>query len=88
MRRFLFVVLTLGLFIALTLAGCETTSLEPSSPDQCLRAQLFHECLARVPKGPESTHYSGWEHVVDECQTASYYQSIRLRKAIPLECRP
>ena len=37
--------------------------------DQELRRELFCECLAKIPKGPESTKYNDWSEVVKACNT-------------------
>ena len=56
-------------------------------PDQCLRAQLFKECLAAVPKGPERIANSNdWEEVVAACADAAYQQSLRQPSVIKPEC--
>ena len=40
-----------------------------------------------VPKGPETVVDNDWADVVDECQSASYYQSLRRRSTIEPKCR-
>lgn len=77
------------LFAALALAGCGNGGVSDlPAPDQCLRAKLFKECLAAVPKGPETTVYNDWAEVVDECASAATYQSYRRLSQISMECRP
>ncbi len=68
------------------LAACEP-SPEHSTPDQCLRAQLFQQCLKALPAGPQSTKYNDWNEVILACDSASFYQSYRARKLIAPECR-
>ncbi len=72
------------LLICLLALGCEAETVS----DQCLRATLFKECMAGLPKGPSSTHYNDWDDVVDSCETAAYYQSLRQRRHIKPECQP
>lgn len=75
---------------ALILSACD----EPSKPanyqvhDQCLRAQIFKECLERLPKGPESIAVTGnsWHKVVSECEDAASYQSLRMKSTVKPEC--
>lgn len=70
------------------LAGC-LEKVEPSSfSDQCMRAELFQQCLKALPAGPVSTHYNDWDEVVAACENAAYYQSIREKAQIKPECRP
>jgi len=68
------------------LAACEPSS-EHSSPDQCLRAQLFQQCLKALPAGPQSTKDNDWDEVVRSCDSVAFYQSYRARKLITPECR-
>lgn len=75
--------------VILTSVGCGDGGVtDMPFTDQCLRAKLFKECLAAVPKGPESTVYNDWAEVVDECARAATYQSYRRVSQIPMECRP
>lgn len=57
------------------LAGCDAPRLP--QPDQELRAKIFKECLSAIPKGPERTVYNDWSEVVEACENAAYYQSLR-----------
>lgn len=79
-----------ALLAAIGVAGCEgkPSAYETRDPDQCLRAELFKQCLAAVPAGPQQTVTNDWSEVVDECQHASYYQSLRQISQIKPECRP
>lgn len=72
----------------LVLAGCEKIAEQQSHPDQCLRRQLFEACLAKVPQGPQATHFNDWSEVVSECGSQAYYLSIRSVQQISKECRP
>ena len=71
--------------IALFLAAC--TPEREWGPDQCLRQELFKQCLAALPTGPVSTHYNDWDEIVSKCETSSYYQSLRKNELIKQECR-
>lgn len=79
-----FVGLFLMCLILSTLAGCS----EQSVPDQCMRRQIFKECMAALPVGPSATVNNDWSEVVSECQDTAYYQSIRKPSQIKQECRP
>jgi hypothetical protein len=75
----------LSVLVALALGtGCEEQRTEA---DQCLRRQLFAECMKMLPAGPAQTHYNDWSDVVEECGSQAYYQSIRRLSNIPVECR-
>lgn len=76
------------LAILIVLAGCDVKTAEPETVlDQCLRAEIFKQCLAQVPKGPVSTVENPWHKVVEECESAAYHQSWRKTAAVKLECR-
>lgn len=67
------------------LAACNTEN--QTQADQCLRVDLFKQCMALLPKGPDKTVYNDWDEVVAECGSQSYYQSLRPRSMIKNECR-
>jgi hypothetical protein len=72
------------------LASCSPSEppAPPSSSDQCMRREIFQQCLAAVPRGPERVATSNdWDEVVAECETAAYRQSIRMTHTIKQECR-
>ena len=74
------------LIVALTsLIGC--SSEVTWGPDQCLRADLFQQCLKSLPAGPGSTKYNDWDEVVKECEAAAYRQSLRNLIVIKPECK-
>jgi hypothetical protein len=55
--------------------------------DQCLRTQIFKDCLVVVPKGPERIANSNdWEEVVTACADAAMYQSVRQAGQVKAEC--
>ena len=75
------------LALAFVLSGCNQ---EPNNgPDQCLRQEIFKQCIANVPKGPTHLTAAGndWDEVISACQSAAYYQSIRIKSTIKPECR-
>lgn len=39
--------------------------------DRCEQQVLFERCLARIPKGPNSTVYNDWAEVIDECRSSA-----------------
>lgn len=51
-------------------------------------AELFKQCMSILPKGPEHVVNSNdWDEVVNSCESAAYYQSVRAYSAIKQECR-
>lgn len=82
-----------ALIAALLLSGCEVQTpgydqpIRVSGPDQCLRAELFQQCLKNAPAGPAVTgKYNDWDEVVDSCEDAAYRQAWRPLSAIKPEC--
>lgn len=54
------------LLIAFLAAACGPgQQLEPIGLDQCMRREIFFECLRSIPPGPSSTQYNDWSEVVD-----------------------
>ena len=76
------------LLVLLALAGCDKPVADPSGMDQCLRREIFFQCLAAVPRGPENVKYNDWEEVVSTCGQQAQYQSYRRQAIIKPECRP
>lgn len=66
--------------------GCEPMPPKTQS-DQCMRAELFKQCMKELPAGPLATHYNDWDEVVAQCDQTAYYQSMRATTAIKPECR-
>ena len=60
---------------------------ERNIPDQCLRRELFNECMKLLPGGPIATHYNDWDDVVSECRTYAWSVSHRLQSVIKKECQ-
>ena len=81
-----FITATAVLACSFVLMGCKESV---NGPDQCLRQEIFKQCMANLPKGPQSLTASGndWDEVVDSCDTSAYRQSIRRTEAIKPECR-
>jgi hypothetical protein len=74
---------------AVLLTGCDAVKeADPTSHDQCLRREIFIQCLQTVPKGPEVTHNNAWDGVVEACESSAWYQSQRRQSNIKPECRP
>lgn len=73
------------LVFALLTAGCDKS--DDIEPDQCMRREIFRECMGMLPAGPVRTHYNDWSEVVDECESAAYFQSLRQVRNIKAECR-
>lgn len=60
----------------LALSGCEESKHPKYEPNQTLRAELFHQCLEKLPAGPKATQYNDWDEVVGACSSAAYFQSL------------
>ncbi len=77
------------IIFVLFLAACEnpSTPKDPSIPDQCLRRELFNECMKQIPNGPVVTHYNDWDEVVSECRAYAWGVSTRLQSTIKKECQ-
>lgn len=68
------------------LAGCGRAAVDAN--DQCLRREIFNECLRVLPAGPLSTKYNDWAEVVNACASQAYTTSIRNNaQTIKPECR-
>lgn len=82
MRKLWFVLL-------LGVTACEVPE-ERSFHDQCLRRELFRECMELVAKtaGPEVTTFNDWDDVVGQCRDEASYASYRRREYIKPECLP
>ena len=76
---------TMLAFLLISLPGCYNYN-EESHADQCMRRQIMMECIAAVKNGANATH-KDLGPLVDECQSAAYYQSMRKGKFIKEECR-
>ena len=76
----------LGIAALVVIAGCKPQ--ERSYNDQCLRREIFMQCMAALPVGPVSTHNNDWGKVVDECDSTAQRLSIREERHIKPECRP
>lgn len=77
--------------LAVLLGGCgdsPPSKHQTREADQCLRREVFMQCLSVVPKGPEVTKYNDWDEVVAECAQSAYYISLRQIANIKEECRP
>lgn len=77
------VVLSAVFLGTLFLSGC----VEKPEVDQCMRRELFQQCLRLVPQGPKSVGISDWADVVKQCEVASYYQSLVTKSSIAKQCQ-
>lgn len=68
------------LILAITaiMTGCD--SFPEYEADQSIRRELFNECMAALPAGPESTVYNDWAEVVSKCDDYAYWTSRRCVK--------
>lgn len=75
------------LSLTVLLAACNEPPV--TQANQCIRAELFKQCMAILPKGPERIAVAGndWDEVVGKCESSAYYQSLRRTETIPMECR-
>ena len=74
---------------ALLLVACDSKVVDkdPQISDQCLRRELFNECMKLLPAGPVATHYNDWDDVVSECRGYAWSTSVRFRSVIKKECQ-
>ena len=56
--------------------------------DQCMRREIFQQCMKALPAGPKATMYNDWDEVVGKCEDVAYYQSLRRKSQIKPECLP
>lgn len=74
--------------LSVALVGCDQNPLIQPQPDQCLRPELFKQCMEVLPKGPERIENSNdWDEVVLACQLSAYYHSLRKIEHIKPECQ-
>lgn len=73
-----------SLLTAVLAGGCT----ESTGPDQCLRREIFQQCMAALPAGPKATMYNDWDEVVGQCDSVAHYQSLRRESQIKPECQP
>ena len=71
-----------SLLTAVLAGGCT----ESIGPDQCLRREIFQQCMKALPAGPQATKYNDWDEVVGECESVAYYQSLKKKTQITAEC--
>lgn len=78
------------LILPLLLVACSKDDkpfIDERVANQCLRREIFNECMKILPAGPLATKYNDWDEVVGECGSQAYYLSIRNKSTIPPECR-
>jgi hypothetical protein len=74
----------------LLLAACgkdDKPFIDERVANQCLRRELFNECMKSLPAGPVATKYNDWDEVVAECGRQAHYMSQRKESTIPAGCR-
>ncbi len=67
------------------LGGCADP--DPQLVDQCMRREIFQQCMKALPAGPKATRYNDWGEVVSKCEDVAYYQSLRRKSWIKPECQ-
>lgn len=77
------------LLMPLLLVACKDDKpfIDERVANQCLRRELFNECMKMLPAGPLATKYNDWDEVVAECGSQAYYMSHRKESTIPQGCR-
>lgn len=76
------------ILLVLLLPACHPREIvDPNIPDQCLRRELFNECMKLLPGGPIATHYNDWDDVVSECRSYAWSVSVRLQSQVKKECQ-
>jgi len=78
------------LLLPLLLIACgkdDKPFIDERVANQCLRREIFNECMKILPAGPLATKYNDWDEVVNQCGRQAYYMSIRKESTIPAECR-
>lgn len=79
------VLAVVGLLAAMFLVtGC---SDNPQMADQCMRREIFQQCMKALPAGPKATMYNDWDEVVSQCDSVAHYQSLRRKSQIKPECQ-
>ena len=71
-----------SLLTAVLAGGCA----ESTGPDQCLRREIFQQCMKALPAGPQTTKYNDWDEVIGNCESVAYYQSLKKTTQITAEC--
>jgi hypothetical protein len=77
-----YMVFWLAVLSLVFLSGCAETT----AADQCLRRDIFFQCLQSLPAGPVETKYNDWDEVVSQCGTEAAFQSIRKKSQITAQC--
>lgn len=72
----------------LTAVLCGCVPEEKKVSDQCLRKELFQQCMAGLPKGPDHVvaAENDWQEVIEECGSQARYMSYRRREFVKPEC--
>jgi hypothetical protein len=65
--------ITILVFVIILLSGCVRYSKYIVDRDE--QKQNFLQCLAAIPKGPESTHYNDWDEVINSCNNIAESQA-------------
>ena len=73
---------------SLLTAGLGGCSPDPRTVDQCMRQEIFQQCMKALPAGPKATMYNDWDEVVGQCDSVAHYQSLRRKSQIKPECQP
>lgn len=77
--------------MAIFLFACNDQSAKKqetgSDIDQCLRREIFVECMQNIPKGPIESYSNDWDEVISECAEFARRSSFRKLEYIKQECR-
>lgn len=82
-----YLILVCSLLILTACNEIRTPPGELSVYDQCLRSELFQQCLKALPAGPVATKYNDWNEVISECSLVAKKLSLRKTKNVKEECR-
>jgi hypothetical protein len=77
----------LALVWNVAMTGCNPDDYAERGIDICVKREVFAECMASLPEGPERTHYNDWSEVVEVCDERSHRMALRLARDIPRGCR-
>jgi hypothetical protein len=75
------------LIAVLTLVGCTPENMGREQLDQCIRWQLFQQCMAALPAGPVQAKYNDWDEVVSQCESTASRAAYRIPELVPDTCK-
>jgi len=85
--RFPKVLLACAVILMAGCSGDEAPTKRQWAIDQCVRAELFKQCMTLLPAGPQSTKFNDWDDVVESCNDTSRSQASRRIEFVKSECQ-